>query len=101
MSFNNKIKINTKKKKALKLIYAPVFLLKLLYSKYGDIEEDYTLLIINQLIYDTSSHLNIIFNENQLMENFEEFLKRWYNKEELSNRIPKLCDYYKNYNKFF
>ena len=31
MSFNNKLKINTKKK-ALKLIYDPVCLLRLLYS---------------------------------------------------------------------
>ena len=100
MSFNNKLKINTKKK-ALKLIYDPACLLKLLYSKYGDIEEDYILLIINQLVYDTSSHLNIIFKEYQFIQNYEEFLKRWYNKEESSNRIPKLCDYYKNYHKFF
>ena len=100
MSFNNKLKINTKKK-ALKLIYDPVCLLRLLYSKYGDIEEDFTLLITNQLVYDTSSHLNIIFKEYQFIQNDEEFLKRWYNRGESSNRVPKLCDYYKNYHKFF
>ena len=100
MTFNYRKKIDTKKK-ALKLIYDPICLFKLLYSKYGDIEEDYDILIINQLVYDSSSHLNINFKEYQFMENDEEYLKRWYKYEESSIRVPKLSDYYKNYHKFF
>ena len=42
-------KVNTKLK-AYKLIHDPVILLNLLFSKYGDIEEDYELLYINQLV---------------------------------------------------
>ena len=101
MAFNNSHnKIDTKKK-ALKLIYDQACLLSLLYSKYGEIEEDYNILIINQLVYDCSSHLNIIFKEYQFSENYDEYLKRWYKIQESSNRIPKLSDYYKNYHKFF
>ena len=100
MKLSQKIITNTRKK-ALKLIYDPICLFKLLYSKYGDIEEDYDLLIINQLVYDTSTRLNILFKEYQFYENYEEFLKRWYKFQESSNRIPKLSEYYKNYHKFF
>ena len=93
-------KIDTKKK-ALKLLYDPTCLLKLLYSKYGDIEEDYDILIINQLVYDSSSHVNIYFKEYQFLENYDEYLKRWYKIKESSIRVPKLSEYYKNYHKFF
>ena len=74
-------KVDTKKK-ALKLIQDPVCLFELLYSKYGDIEEDYDVLMINQLIYDSSSRFNIYFKEYQFMENEDEYLKRWYRYDE-------------------
>ena len=93
-------KIDTKKK-ALKLIYDPVCLLRLLYSKYGDIEEDYNCLQINQLVYETSSHYAIIFKEFEYFQNYDEYLKRWYTNRESINRMPKINDYYKNYHKFF
>ena len=93
-------KIDTKKK-ALKLIYDPVCLLRLLYSKYGDIEEDYNCLQINQLMYETSSHYAIIFKEFEYFQNYDEYLKRWYTNRESINRMPKINDYYKNYHKFF
>ena len=98
---NNYIKKVDTKKKALKLIQDPVCLFELLYSKYGDIEEDYDVLMINQLIYDSSSRFNIYFKEYQFMENEDEYLKRWYRYDESLTRVPKLSDYYKNYHKFF
>ena len=93
-------KVNTKLK-AYKLIHDPVILLNLLFSKYGDIEEDYELLYINQLVYDKSSHYNIDFKEYQFLHSEEEFLKRFYHKRESRPRIPKLSEYYKNYHIFF
>ena len=57
--------------------------------------------MINQLVYDTSTRLNIYFKEFQFFQNYEEYLKRWYKLEESSNRVPKLSEYYKNYHKFF
>ena len=97
-SFINQI--NTKYE-AWRLINDPTRLFILLYSKYGDIEEDLDLLYINQLVYDKSSHYNIFFKEFQYMNNDEEFLKRYYQKYESKPRIPKLSDYYKNYHLFF
>ena len=100
MSFENINKVNTKLK-AYKLIHDPTVLLSLIYSKYGDIDEDFELLYINQLVYDKSSHYNIYFKEFNYFFNQDEFLKRFYQKYESKPRIPKLSEYYKNYHAFF
>ena len=93
-------KIDTKKE-AFKLVHDPVKLLKLLYLKYGDIEEEYFLSFTNKIIYNTSSHYNTIFKECQIIISREEYLKRFYKKKETTERIPMLADYYKNYHIFF
>ena len=98
MSSNNIV--NTKLE-AYKLIHDPVHLLCLLYSKYGDIEEDQNNLYINQILYDKSSHYNVLFKEYEYLDFIDEFLKRFYFIEESFIRIPKLSDYYKNYHNFF
>ena len=92
--------INTKFE-AYRLINDPTRLILLLYSKYGDIEEDYYLLIINQLIYNFPTKLNSFFKEIKYSDLTYDYLKRIYKKEESINRIPKLSDYYKNYHLFF
>ena len=92
--------VNTKLE-AYKLIHDPTKLLSLLYSKYGDIEEDYNLLFIEQLIYNKSSHFNNLYKENILMNNNFEFLRRAYDILESDERIPKLGDYYKNYYAYY
>ena len=100
MSLENINKVNTKLK-AYKLIHDPTVLLSLIYSKYGDIDEDLELLYINQLVYDKSSRYNIYFKEFNFYFNQDEFLKRFYKKYESKPRIPKLSEYYKNYHAFF
>ncbi len=92
--------INTKLQ-AYKLIHDPTRLLILLYSKYGDIEEDLNYFYINQILYNRPSHYNSIFKEYQYINFIDEFLKRFYNRKESISRIPKLNDYYKNYHLFF
>ena len=86
---------------AYKLVYDPTRLLSLLYSKYGDIEDEYYLSYINQIVYNIPSHYNCTYKENQYLENIDEFLKRFYQNHESIARVPKLSDYYKNYLKFF
>ena len=92
--------VNTKLE-AYKLVHDPTRLLSLLFSKYGDIEEDYYLLYANQIFYNVSSHFNSIYKEIQYIYNKDEFLKRFYYNKESIERVPKLSDYYKNYLKFF
>ena len=89
------------KLEAFKLVHDPTRLLILLYSKYGDIDEDYNLLISNQLLYNRSSHLNITYKEYILFNQRTEFMRRFYSKKESISRIDKLNEYYKNYQSFF
>ena len=89
------------KLEAYKLVHDPTRLFSLLYSKYGDILEDYYLLITNQLVLNKSSHLNVYYKEHKIIEDKDEYLRRFYNKKETIKRIPKLNDYYKNYHIFF
>ena len=100
MSSEIEEKVDTKMK-AYNLIHDPTILLDLIYSKYGDIEEDFNLLYINQLVYDKSSHYNIYYKEYLFSNDPEEYLKRFYKRTETKTRIPKLSDYYKNYHLFF
>ena len=93
-------KVNTKLE-AYRLVHDPTRLLSLLFSKYGDIEEDYFLLISNQFVLNKPSHLNAFFKERKIIEDKDEYLRRLYNKKEATKRIPKLNEYYKNYHLFF
>ena len=89
------------KLEAYKLVYDPTRLLCLLYTKYGDIEEDYNNLIINQLLYNKFSHINSKFKDDIFDNDIREFFRRMYNEKESKDRIPKLYDYYKNYYKYY
>ena len=92
--------INTKLE-AYKLIYDPAKLLSLLYSKYGDIEDDYNIMHIDQLIFNKTTHFNHLFKENINFNNWNEYMRRIYNKKEHDERIVKLADFYKNYYLYF
>lgn len=90
----------TTKIAAFRLIHDPTRLFSLLFSKYGDIEEEIYLYYSNQLVYNEYTHFNTIFKENKYISD-DEFIKRLYNINEVKNRISKLNDYYSNYLKFF
>ena len=92
--------VNTKLE-AYKLVHDPTRLLCLLFSKYGDIDEDFYLLKANQLVYNKSTHYNICFREFVFNSNNKEYFRRFYKKNESTKRIPKLYEYYKNYHSFF
>ena len=99
MSNNQIIYVNTKKE-AYELITNPIKLFLLLYSKYGDIEDDYNMLKINEILFNKSTHFNILFKE-YLFNCKEEYLNRIYHFHEIFTRMNKLNDYYHNYHKFF
>ena len=92
--------VNTKLE-AYKLITDPSRLLALLFSKYGDIQEDYNIEIANQLIFNKASHFNIYFKEQNIFNDKIENIRRFYHKNESTTKIIKLNDYYKNYQSFF
>ena len=86
---------------AHRLVKDPAKLLSLLFSKYGDIKEDYYISFINQILYKCSSHFNTQYKEIQYNDIIIEFLRRFYKKREVKERIPNLYDYYKNYHLFY
>ena len=86
---------------AYRLITDHTFLLSLLHSKYGDIQEDYHISYINKLLYSKTSPFLIAYKEHQYNDITEEFFKRYYNNKESKERLPKLSEYYKNYHLFF
>ena len=96
-SLNN---INTSLE-AHKLVKDPAQLLILLYSKYGDIKDDYYTSFTNQVMYKCSSHFNIQYREIKYNDFTIEFFRRFYKKREVIERIPNLYDYYKNYHLFY
>ena len=83
------------------LLKDPAHLLELLYSKYGNIDEDLEQLYINQIVYNQKTHYDALYKEFQFTDVFEEFLRRYYKSSESFPRIPKLAKYYKNYHLFF
>ena len=86
---------------AHKLVKDPTKLFSLLFSKYGDILEEYQTSLINQIIFKCSTHLNTQYQEIKYNNNFLEFLRRFYKKKEIKERIPNLYEYYKNYHLFY
>lgn len=83
------------------LIHDPTVLLSLLFSKYGDIEEDLNYLYINQIFFNKKSHYSTLFKEFRNISLFSEFLKRCYSLEESLERLPHLSEYYRTYHLFF
>ena len=61
----------------------------------------YNIYIINSLIFNKNTHLISIFKDLMIWDYPEEFLKRFYNKEEILIRLPKFFDFYVNYLNFF
>ena len=92
--------VNTKYE-AYRLIHDPTRLMTLLFSKYGDIEEDYYFLYINQVLFNLPTKFNCVFKEIKYSNMTQDYLKRIYKNNESIDRIPRLCDYYKNYHLFF
>ena len=86
---------------AYDLVTDPTRLLSLLYSKYGDIDEDYNYMYLNPIMYSKSSHILSLYKEYQYMDNSDEYLKRFYAHYESEDRLPRLSEYYKNYHLFF
>ena len=83
------------------LIHDPTELMCLLYSKYGDINEDFNYLYLNQIFFNKLSHYCTAFKEQQYSSTLSEFLKRQYRLDESVERLPQLSEYYRTYHLFF
>lgn len=61
----------------------------------------YNLNIINNIIYNEKTHIVAKFKDYLIIDDYSEFLKRYYKKKESLYRLPKYYEYYEKYNKIF
>ena len=67
--------------------------------KYGDCHVEFeNLKVVNDLIYNEQTHIVSIFKDYLILDDINEFLKRFYvQKTECEVRLPKLCEFYEKY----
>ena len=69
-------------------------------KKYSTSKRKYNILIVNSIVFDLRIHKVAVFKNNLLWDESSEFLKRFYNKSESTERIPKISEYYEKYTLF-
>ena len=67
---------------------------QLMIENYKTVEVDYNTLIINNLLCNGKCHIVALFKEHLINDDYSEFLKRYYTKEESLIRIKKVAKYY-------
>ena len=66
-------------------------------KKYSSTKRKYNLSVINSLIFEIKGHLTAEFKNLLIWDDKAEFLKRYYNYEDSSLKIPSICQYYEGY----
>jgi hypothetical protein len=61
----------------------------------------YNAKIINEIIYNETTHVVSVFKDYLIFDDVSEFLKRYYNKSEAVERLPKMFEFYENYSNVF
>ena len=72
-----------------------------LISKYSKFEYSYSLLSINNLIFNEHCLVVARFKDFLILDDMTEFLRRFYNKKELKRRLNKIFNFYESYSKIF
>ena len=69
--------------------------------KHEPLDYFYNVHIINDLIFNQETHLVILFREYCLLENTNEYLRRFYFKEEAHHKMPKILYFYEKFSKIY
>ena len=89
-------------KKLLSKEFSPfLFSKKVLYHKYSKFEYSYSLLCTNNLIFNEKCRIVARFKDYLVLDDSTEFLRRFYFKKELTNRLNKIYNFYESYCKIF
>ena len=70
-------------------------------KKYNVMPKRYNMTIIDNIIFNEKSHIVSIFKDLLIIYDFNDFLKRFYKKNESAARLPKYFEYYNLYSKIF
>ena len=74
---------------------------KNLNTKYLTSWDYYNSKIINDVVYNESTHVVSIFKDYLIYDDVSEFLKRFYTSDEVIARLPKVYEFYSKYSKVF
>ncbi len=77
------------------------FVQRNLNTKYLTKRETYYLKVVNDIIYNESTHVVSVFKDYLVYDDKTEFLRRFYTTREASHRLPKVCGFYFTTTKFF
>ena len=70
-------------------------------KKYLTSREYYNVKIINDVIYNESTHIVSVFKDYLIYDDISEFQKRFYQRTESLQRLPKMFEFYDKYSKVF
>ena len=74
---------------------------KILYNKYSKFEYSFSLFCTNNLIFNEKCRIVARFKDFLVLDDSTEFLRRFYSKKELKNRLQKIFNFYESYCKIF
>ena len=100
---------NEKKKILLNLEYSLDFyrikieklVLNKLILRYDKPKSFHDIKIVNDMIFNEKTHFVEIFKEFLIYGDYNEFLKRFYNLKEISNKLPVILNFYEKYSKIY
>ncbi len=73
-----------------------------MYAKYeGKTQRTYNVNVINDIMYNSPSHIVSLFKDYLIYDDRIEFLKFYYPGPEVKDRVSKLCEFYNQYTKVF
>ena len=78
-----------------------IFILNQNLQKYNSTPEQKNLMLINDLIESRETHFISTFKDYLIIDYQEEFLRRYFFQNEITEVLPKFYQYYKNYLNFF
>lgn len=61
----------------------------------------YNVKVVNDIIYNDTTHVVSVFKDYLIYDDISEFLKRVYKSSESINRLPKVYEFYEKYSKVF
>ena len=97
-NLSNNSNIN-KNNKSLKTIISNIS--NLFFQKYYINEFEYGRKVINDIIFNEPSHIVALFKDFLIIDDYSEFLKRFYKKYESLDRLPQFCLYYETYSRIY
>ena len=83
-----------------KIIQYRQYIYKKISKKYISTKQ-YIINIINNIIYNEKAHIVATFKDYLILDDTNEFLKRYYTEYESKNRLPKFFEYYDTYSKIY